>query len=73
MPEGVCITHKFYTKKEAIEKVKEILNIWERKGWSKPNDVPPTDEYIIEFLQLMKGLGYPIIDYKYRHKLKDVI
>jgi hypothetical protein len=46
---------------------------WEKKGWTKVNDVPPTDENISEFLQLMKGLGCPIVDYRYKKKLKEVV
>jgi len=72
MSEGVYMQHKFYTKKEAIDKVKEILTVWESKGWSKPNDVPPNDENIQEFLQLMEGLGHHV-DYKYKDKLKEVV
>jgi cyanate lyase len=63
---------KILPRKEAIERVREILDLWEMKGYSKPNDVPPTDPHISEFLQLMKGFGYPV-DYKYKEKLKEVI
>jgi hypothetical protein len=46
---------------------------WEKRGWTKVNDVPPCDENISEFLQLMKGLGHPIVDYRHKEKLKEVV
>lgn len=65
----VYLIHRFYTKAQATKRVREILNIWERKGYDKPNDVPPTDDHILEFLQLMKGLGTPV-DYAHKERLK---
>jgi len=73
MSEGTYALHKFYTKQQAIDRVREILTEWEKKGYNKTDDVPPTDKNIAEFLQLMKGLGTPIINYKYLNKLKGVI
>ena len=69
---GFYLLHKFYTKDEAKKRVDEIMKEWEKKGWTKTNDVPSTDKNISEFLQLMKGLGHPIIGYKYKKKLKEV-
>jgi len=63
---------KLYPLKGATKRVKEILDFWEIKGYEKPNDVPPNDPYLNEFLQLMKGLGHPI-KYRYRKKLKAVV
>jgi hypothetical protein len=70
--EWVIIQHKIYTKKYAINHVKEIIDGWERKGYNRLNDVPPTDKDISEFLSIMKGFGYPV-DYKYQKKLKKVL
>jgi hypothetical protein len=73
MSEGVYVLHRFYTKQQAIDKVRKILDEWERKGYRKTDDVPPSDKNIVEYLQLMKGLGYPIVGYRQREKLKEVI
>lgn len=73
MMSGFYLLHKLYTVDEAKKRADEIMKGWEKRGWTKTNDVPPCDENISEFLQIMKGLGHPIVDYKYKEKLKEVI
>ena len=70
---GFYLLHRFYTVDQAKKRIDEIMKEWEKGGWTKVNDVPPTDKNISEFLQLMKGLGCPIVDYRYKEKLKEVV
>jgi len=73
MMTGFYVLHRFYTVDDAKKRADEIMKEWEKKGWTKTNDVPPCDKNISEFLQLMRGLGHPIVDYKYKEKLKEVV
>jgi len=66
------LLHKFYTREQAKKRINEIMDRWEKMGYNTPNEVPPTDKDISEYLQLMKGLGLEI-KYKHYDKLKGVI
>lgn len=63
--EPIILLHRIMTRKEATERIREILDRWEKLGFKKPNDVPPEDRNIPEFLSIMKGLGFPEMEETY--------
>jgi len=69
---ATVLLHKFYTGKQAIKRIHEIMDRWKKMGYNTPNEVPPTDKDISEYLQLMKSLGI-VIKYKHYDKLKEVV
>ena len=56
LPEGSVTVTRTLTVKEAIERIKAILDIWERQGFNTMNEAPD-GELKNEFKQLSLAVG----------------
>jgi hypothetical protein len=46
-------------KSDTLKEIGDIMNEWEAKGYSKPNDVPEGEKKE-RFRQLMKSIGFKV-------------
>jgi len=59
LPEGKVLLWKIKSKKEIIDRLKEIMDKWEKQGYKKPNDVPESPEKK-EYRKLLRSLGLKV-------------
>lgn len=71
--EPAILIHRIMTRQEATQRIGEILSRWEKLGFKMPNDVPPEDKDLPEFLSIMRGLGFPEMAESYLKHLDELM
>ena len=68
---GHVVAYEIKTKEQMIKELRDIMDVWEKKGYNKPNDVPEGEDKE-RYRELLKGLGLKVdfsksdVDYSFK-------